>query len=171
MTRRSTWKRAKGWPGWALVFVALVALLAVGATRDSGPRSPEERVEEISKRLACPVCDGESVFESRNNASAAIRDQITADVDGGTLSDDEIVAAIERSYGASVLLVPQATGVEALAWALPVAALVCAVAGLVVVFRRWKLQALVHATDADRAIVEAALAAERGERTDGDDDA
>lgn len=157
----SPWKRAKGWPGWVLLFVALVALFAIGGTRDSGPRSPEERVEAIAKRLACPVCDGESVFESRNNASAAIRDQIKSDVDDGALSDDEIVAGIERSYGASVLLVPQATGVEALAWALPVAALVCAIAGLVVAFRRWKVPSLAHATDADRAIVAAALAAER----------
>ncbi len=176
MSGPSAWKRAKGWPGWALLFVAFVALIAVGASRDSGPRSPEERVEALSKRLACPVCDGESVFESRNNASAAIRDQVKADVDAGALSDDEIVASIERSYGASVLLVPQSSGIEALAWALPVAAFVCALAGLVVVFRRWRAQSLVHATDADRALVEAALAAARdgdvddeARETDGDD--
>jgi cytochrome c-type biogenesis protein CcmH len=53
-----------------------VALLAVGATRDGGPSTPEERVEAISRRLACPICDGESVFESRNNASASIRQEI-----------------------------------------------------------------------------------------------
>lgn len=159
MSASSTWKRAKGWPGWVLLAIALVGLLAVGATRDAGARTPEERVEEISKRLACPVCDGESVFESRNNASAAIRDQIKADVDAGTLSDDDIVASIERVYGASVLLVPRASGLEALAWALPVAALVCALAGLAVTFRRWRLQAAAaHATEADRALVADELA-------------
>lgn len=160
MSRSEMWKRAKGWPGWAVLALVLVALLAFGAGRDGGPQTPEERVEEISKRLACPVCDGESVFESRNNASAAIRDQIRTDVDAGQLSDDDIVASIERVYGARVLLVPKATGIDALVWALPVAALVCAVAGLVVVFRRWRREAAVTATDADRALVEQALAGE-----------
>ena len=169
MSRTVGWKRLKSWPGWALLAIVLVALLAFGAGRDGGPQTPEERVEEISKRLACPVCDGESVFESRNNASAAIRDQIRTDVDAGQLSDDDIVASIERVYGARVLLVPKATGIDALVWALPVAALVCAIAGLVVVFRRWRREAAVTATDADRALVEAALAHEL-EQEPGDDE-
>lgn len=152
------WKRFKQqWPGWVLLAVVAGLLLAVGITHDSGPRTPEERVEEISKRLACPICDGESVFESRNNASASIRTEIKAQVAAGERSNDDIIAFIEQRYGAQVLLVPRASGLDALVWALPVAVFVCAAAGLAVAFRRWRRAADTVPTDADRALVDAAL--------------
>jgi cytochrome c-type biogenesis protein CcmH len=58
-----------------------------------------------------------------------------------------------------VLLVPKATGFDALIWVLPTVAFVLGVAGLAVAFRRWKLQAdaNVDPTDADRDLVAAAL--------------
>jgi hypothetical protein len=77
----------------------------VGATRDSAPRTPQERVEDISRRLACPICDGESVFESRNADSQAIRIEIARQVDTGTVSDDQIINFIEQRFGSKVLLV------------------------------------------------------------------
>ena len=113
-----------------LLVLVVGGLLAVGAAREAGPRSPKERVEAISQRLACPICDGESVFESRNADSQAIRIEIARQVDAGTVSDDQIINFIAQRYGGRVLLVPRATGIDALVWALPVAALVCAVVGL-----------------------------------------
>ena len=106
------------------------------------------------------MCDGESVFESRNTASVNIRNRITQLVDDGRASDDEIIADIEASFGGRILLVPKATGFDALVWALPVAALICAVAGLAVTFRKWRRDAAAAAdpTVEDRAMVAAALA-------------
>jgi cytochrome c-type biogenesis protein CcmH len=154
----SSKKRAlKSWPGWVLLVLVVGGLLAVGATRDSGPRTPKERVEDISKRLACPICDGESVFESRNADSQAIRVEIARQVDTGTVSDDQIINFIEQRFGSKVLLVPRATGIDALVWALPAAALVCAVVGLGVAFRRWKTAADTIPDDEDRRIVAEAL--------------
>ena len=159
----------KGWPSWVLLALVVGGLLAVGATRDAGARSPKERVEDISRRLACPICDGESVFESRNADSQAIRIEIARQVDTGTVSDDQIINFIEQRFGSKVLLVPRATGIDALVWALPVAALVCAVVGLGVAFRRWKNEADTIPDDADRRLVAAALADADGDR-DGDDE-
>jgi cytochrome c-type biogenesis protein CcmH len=156
-------RRIKRWPGWvALVFV-IAGLLAVGATRDSGPQSQSDRIDEIAKRVACPICDGESVFESQNNASIALRNQIADLVADNDLNDTEIIAFIETRYGAQVLLVPKSSGFDALVWVLPAVAFVCGLAALVVVFRRWKREAgdVGAPTDADRALVEAALAAEQ----------
>ena len=155
----------KGWPSWVLLVLVVGGLLAVGASRDAGARSPKERVEDISRRLACPICDGESVFESRNADSQAIRIEIARQVDTGTVSDDQIINYIEQRFGSKVLLVPRATGIDALVWALPVAALVCAVVGLGVAFRRWKTEADTIPDDADRRLVASALANE-----DGDDE-
>jgi cytochrome c-type biogenesis protein CcmH len=159
-------RRVKRWPGWIVLVFVVAGLLAVGATRDSGPRTPQERVEAISKRLACPVCDGESVFESRNNASQSIRTEIARQVDAGTASDDQIVTYIEQLFGGRVLLVPKATGIDALVWALPAVALVCSLAGLTVAFRRWKLAAGTVPDDDDRALVAAALARDARQQDD-----
>lgn len=138
--------------------VLVVALLSVGSTRSDGPRTQEDRIDAISKRIACPTCDGESVFVSQASASQAIRNEIARQVGEGLQSDDEIVGFIEQRFGGQVLLVPKATGLDALVWALPVAVFVCSVAGLVVAFRRWKRQQGGEATDEDRAIVAALLA-------------
>jgi cytochrome c-type biogenesis protein CcmH len=165
-SRSARWKAAKGWQGWALLGVVVVTLLIVGVSTNSADATPEERVEIISKRLACPICDGESVFESRNNASAAIRNEIKSQVAAGTASDDEIVTFIEQRYGGQVLLVPKSTGFDALVWAIPVFAGVCAVAGLAFAFRRWKRAADTVPTDDDRALVAAALDADQRGRVD-----
>ena len=114
MTTSATWRRAKGWPSWVLLAAVVVGVLVAGAVRDSGPRTSEERVDEIAKRIACPICDGESVFESRAAASVALRNEIQARVTEGVLTDGQIVSSIEDVYGAKVLLVPKATGLDAL---------------------------------------------------------
>ena len=153
-------RRVKRWPGWVLLALAVVGLLAFGATRDTGPRTPDERIEAISKRLACPVCQGESVYESRNPASTQIREAIKRAVADGDQSDEEIIQEIVVAYEGEELLVPTATGVEALAWALPAAAFVIGVIGLAVAFRRWRANtaALGAATDADYELVAKAMA-------------
>lgn len=155
-------KRAKRWPGWVLLVVVIVGFLTVGATRSTGPQTPDDRVDAIARRVACPICDGESVFESQNNASRSLRNQVRELVEGNEMSDTEIIAFIETRYGAQVLLVPKASGFDALVWVLPAVVLLCAVAGLIVVFRRWKREAgaMADPTEADRALVDAALAAQ-----------
>ncbi len=158
-------QRLKRWPGWAALLVVVVVVLAVGATRSTGPQTQEDRIDAIARRVACPVCDGESVYESRNNASVAIRNEITDLVRENRSSDDQIVGFIENRYGAEVLLVPRASGFDALVWVLPAVAFVAGVAGLAVAFQRWKLQAAATGapTDADRALVDAARRADGAE--------
>ncbi len=150
----------KRWPGWVLLVLVVAGFLAFGSTRDGGARTPEERVEEISKQLACPICGGETVYESRNTASASIRAEIEAQVSTTDASDDEIVAYVVQQFGAKTQLLPRATGFESLVWVLPAVALVCAAVGLFFSFRRWQRNADTVPDDDDRAQVEAALAAD-----------
>jgi len=157
-------RRLKGWPGWILLALVMVGFLVVGATQDSGPRTPDDRIESISKRLACPVCQGESVYESRNTASNQIREAIRQGVDEGTLSDGQIIQQISLAYEGEELLVPTGSGVEALAWALPATAFVLGAAGLTFAFRRWQRAALMlgKATPEDYELVARALADQTG---------
>ncbi len=150
-------KKLKRWPTWFVMLFCVVALMLIGTQRDSGPSTPQERIESIAQRLACPTCDGESVYESRGAASQAIRKEIARQVADGQLTDSQIVKAIDDSYTADLKLVPSGTGFDALIWILPIVLLVVAIASLVVVFKRWKAQGSLTATDADRDLVESAL--------------
>lgn len=140
-------------PSWAVLLVAAASLLAVGAARDAGPRTQQERIDAISRRLACPTCDGESVYVSQAAAAENIRNEVARQVGTGRLDDDEIVALVESRFGGKVLLVPRATGFDALVWALPVAVLVCALGALGAAFRRWQRQQSLVATVDDERLV------------------
>ena len=149
-------KRLKGRLSWSLMAAIAVVLLAFGATRSSGPSTQEERIDSISKRLACPTCNGESIYVSRASAAESIRNEIARQVAAGQRADDEIVAYIESRFPGSLLL-PPAEGVDSLVWILPVVALVCGFGGLVVVFRKWQREGEVRADPDDAGIVAAAL--------------
>ena len=159
-------RTVKRWPGWLLLGVVAAVLLAVGVSGGNGVSDPGERADALARRVACPVCDGESVFESRNRASINLRNEITALVNQGRLNDDEILAEIQSAFPTDILLVPPADGVNALVWALPAAAVIFAAAGLVVAFRRWRQTgAVAEATEDDRMIVSTALAAGESDGT------
>ncbi|HEY6698465.1 MAG TPA: cytochrome c-type biogenesis protein CcmH, partial [Acidimicrobiales bacterium] len=72
-------------------------------------------------------------------------------------SDDAIRDELVATWGESILLTPDSSGVGGLVWVLPVVALVLALAGVAYVFWRWRGTATVHASDADRALVDRAL--------------
>jgi cytochrome c-type biogenesis protein CcmH/NrfF len=141
-----------------LMGLIVVALLTIGTTRDNGPLTQSDRIDSISKHIACPTCDGESVFVSRASAAEAIRKQIARDVSAGTMTDDEIIGSIAQAFNGKVLLVPRATGIDSLVWIMPIAVLVCAVAGLWAAFRRWRRDNSGEASSDDVALVEKLLA-------------
>lgn len=142
---------------WVVMAIIVGLLLAIGASQDRGPRNQQERVDEIAKRLACPTCQGESVYVSRASAAVSLRDEIARQIRSGERTDDQIIAYIEDRFGGQVLLVPRSSGLDALVWALPVAALICALFGLAVAFRRWRVSIETEISDADRALVDKAL--------------
>ena len=142
---------------WAVMAILVGLLLAIGASQDRGPRTQQERVDEIAKRLACPTCQGESVYVSRASAAVSLRDEIARQIRSGERTDDQIIAYVEERFGGQVLLVPRSSGLDALVWALPVAALICALVGLAVAFRRWRVSIETEISDADRALVDEAL--------------
>jgi cytochrome c-type biogenesis protein CcmH len=144
-------------PGAALVAV-IVAALVIGAGRSHPSRSPAVRAHGIASELRCPVCQGLSVADSPSPTAKAIYDDVRRRVDAGE-SDGSIRAFYVGRYGQWILLRPETSGMGALVWILPVAALLLGAGGLALAFRRWRREPVLGATDADRALVEAALAA------------
>jgi cytochrome c-type biogenesis protein CcmH len=145
---------------WFVMLVATVALLVVGAVGESGPLTQQDRIDAISQRLACPTCSGESIYVSRASAAEALRAEIARQVAAGQRTDDEIIAYVEARFGGQVLLVPRATGLDAVVWALPVAVLVGSLAALTAAFLRWRRREDAAPSDDERAIVARALAEE-----------
>lgn len=123
------------WLPWGVMAVLLVGALAIGAPGSSDGRSVDGRVRRIAAEVRCPTCEGLSVAESDAPASRTIRDDIRRRVETGE-SDGDIRAYLVSRFGKDILLKPEASGVSAVVWALPVAALVGAVGGLFIAFRR-----------------------------------
>jgi cytochrome c-type biogenesis protein CcmH len=155
----------KRWPGWAVLAVCTMALLVVGAVRAADQRTVDERVSDISKRVACPICDGESVYESRNGASDSLRAQIRQQVQAGR-TDAEVLAYVQsRSPDQDLTLVPEGDGIGLWIWTLPILAVALGAVGLGAAFVRWRSMAATSSsvsTEDERRVVAAvaALAAE-----------
>lgn len=143
------------WSWFAIAALVLVSLVRAGVS-DSGSSTDEERVRDIAATLKCPTCRSQSVAGSDSPAAKAIRTEIARRVEDGQ-SADQIRAAISDSYE-DVQLIPGRSGVEGLVWVLPVVGLVLAMAGLSAVFLRWRRAPDLHVSDADRELVEQALA-------------
>ena len=141
---------------WLVMALVLAGALVIGARDRSGPVTESQRVRDIASEIRCPTCRSQSAAESDAAAAKAVRDEIRRRVQAGQ-SDGEIVAFIVSRYGRDILLKPEGSGVAALVWVLPVAAVVVALAALAVAFRRWRARPGAVVTPEDRALVERAL--------------
>ena len=141
---------------WALLAIVVAGAFAVGVRGSSPPHSTEERVYRISATLKCPQCVGESVAQSDAAISREIRQRIAELIPKG-YSDDQIRDRIAANYDAEIRTTPTRSGVTGLVWMLPVVVGVLALAGLVVVFRKWSRAERLHASDEDRELVASAI--------------
>lgn len=105
--------------------LAAVALLGVGALR-SAPSTPEEQAAQLAAEIRCPDCAGVSVAESPTRPAAEIRRQIQQLLDEGRTADAVRQHFVDR-YGEWILISPR----PAVAWLVPVAALLVTLAILV----------------------------------------
>jgi cytochrome c-type biogenesis protein CcmH/NrfF len=142
---------------WLAVAMIGAAAFVYGAVDEGEPRTDSDRAYAISNTIGCPVCQGQSVVESNAPIAKSIRETIALRIDAGW-TDAQIRAELRDSYGEDVDYTPSSEGITILVWILPVVAFAGAVAGLVVVFRKWKREGDLEASAADRKLVEAARA-------------
>ncbi len=142
---------------WLTIAVVGVSTLVFAAVDEGAPTTNADRAYELAKDFACPVCQGQSVAESDVVVARNIRREIRVWVDEGR-SDEFIRDQLVADFGEDVDYTPSSEGITALVWILPVVAGAVAAGGLVLVFRRWRLEGDLEASDDDAALVAAARA-------------
>ncbi len=116
-----------------LIAVAVLALAGalVFAARPH-ETTADERVDQITTELRCPVCQGLSVKDSTSETARQMRDLVAQRVREGK-TDAEIEAEFRSAYGDWIFLSPPVASWSGLVWLVPLAALA---AGLVLVTAR-----------------------------------
>jgi len=116
-----------------LIAVAVLALAGalVFAARPH-ETTADERVDQITTELRCPVCQGLSVKDSTSETARQMRDLVAQRVREGK-TDAEIEAEFRSAYGDWIFLSPPVASWSGLVWLVPLAALA---GGLVLVTAR-----------------------------------
>jgi len=128
--RRSLWL-------WILLTLGLVFATTPGAEAQEGGFPTDNDVNQVAKKLYCPVCPNTPLDVCETKACqdwrAQIRDQLAAG-----WSEQAILDYFVAQYGERVLAEPQRGGFTSLVWLLPVIAAVGGLAAVIEVVRRWK---------------------------------
>jgi cytochrome c-type biogenesis protein CcmH len=127
-----SWRRLAGWG----VAIAALIVIVVGLLPEPAVADPAQRVRQLSARIACPWCDGQSLAESGSGVATDLLVILREKVDAGW-SDAEIYDFFTARYGDQILLDPPISGWGIALWMMPVVAL--GVGGWVVV-RRLRVQ-------------------------------
>ena len=119
--------------GRVIIAIAILALAAalVFAARPHEVTA-DERIDQITTELRCPVCQGLSVKDSTSETARQMRDLVAQRVREGR-TNAEIEAEFRAAYGDWIFLSPPVASWSGLVWLVPIAALT---AGLVLVTGR-----------------------------------
>lgn len=118
-----------------LLFVSGSALAEAGRLQQEDPLEP--RLKSIAVQLRCPVCQGESIYDSHSTVATEMKSLIREKISEGK-KDPEILAFFSQRYGDFVLMEPRKVGAMLLIWLFPALALLAgsAAAALVIMKRR-----------------------------------
>lgn len=112
------------WVGLALVLTLATAAFAVQPDEVLNDPALETRAREISKKLRCPICQGENIDESNAAISRDLRLYVRERLVAGDSNDETIDAVVDR-FGEFVLFEPPAMGGNLILWlAGPIMALI-----------------------------------------------
>ncbi|MBM3943172.1 MAG: cytochrome c-type biogenesis protein CcmH [SAR202 cluster bacterium] len=88
----------------------------------------EAEAQSIDRMLMCPICPGESIDQSQVELAKQMRQRVREMLAQGTTRQQVLDFFVER-YGPTVLAAPPKSGLNLLAWVLPVALVAAALAG------------------------------------------
>ncbi len=111
-------KRGVGWG----IAIASLAIMIIGLLPGTVEADPVVRQQALSERIACPICDGQSLAESGAEVAVDLKILIGEQIADG-MTDDEIYTYFSDRYGEQVLLDPPLASWGIALWLLPLAAL------------------------------------------------
>lgn len=121
-----------------LFFIALVGSTAAFAVQpDEILKDPalEARARDLSRELRCMVCQNQSIDDSEAPLARDIRLLVRERLTKGD-SDPQVLDFLVARYGEFVLLRPRLEWHNLILWALPPAALIAGIIGLLLRMRR-----------------------------------
>ncbi|MFW6074228.1 MAG: cytochrome c-type biogenesis protein [Chloroflexota bacterium] len=111
---------------FATLILTVIAALVIGVpaafAQDSSQDVYSERTLELARKLACPVCEGQSLADSQSRLATDMKQTIESKVQAGE-SDQEIIDFFVARFGEEVLLEPSRSGLNLTLWWIPVIAL------------------------------------------------
>ena len=119
-----------------LIVMAVVLGLWVDVSNAQAPAGTydEEEAQAIDQMLMCPVCPAESIDQAQVPLARQMRQRVREMLSEGA-SRQEVLDYFADRYGTDVLASPPKSGLNLLAWILPVIGVVAALAAGLLVLR------------------------------------
>lgn len=147
-----------------LVLALATALLSPAAGVARAQSDPNEaEAQAIDRMLMCPVCPAQTIDQTEVTLAQQMRAQVRELLAAGA-SREEVLAWFRERYGPGIVAEPPRSGINLIAWLVPGAALLIAMAGGILVLR-----AIRRAPPDDGAAAGTAAVAASPSETDPDD--
>ncbi len=79
----------------------------------------EKQVRVVASKLRCPVCQGESIYDSHSDVAVEMKKLIAEKLSAGE-SEEAILGYFQARYGNFILMEPPAEGLHWVIWVFPV---------------------------------------------------
>ena len=106
------------------LFLSVYILIAiVSCSADYGAN--QNREYSLYSQLMCPVCEGQTIAESKATIAEDMKEMISNKIAEGQ-TDLEILNYFEDRYGTEILANPPKEGFNLIVWILPILGIICA---------------------------------------------
>ncbi len=131
---------------WPLCLLCILAALAIGfvtavpAAQAQTPPAPdtdealEEEAQAIDRMIMCPVCPAETIDQAQVEISFQMRAVVREMLAEGRPREEILDYFVDR-YGPDILAAPPKSGVNLLAWILPIVGVAAGLGGVFLVIR------------------------------------
>ncbi len=140
----------------------LVALVVAVALCSTGVSDPGARFNDLGHKMMCTCGCNQVLLECNHvgcTVSGTMRDELTDQIASGQ-NDSLILQSFVQRYGATVLAAPPMQGFDLIAWIMPFAVSLLALAGTIYLVRHWARQQTEAAASAAASTPEQAQALE-----------
>ena len=129
-----------------IVAAAMLAGVAVATAQSGGadagaptlpppaPAYDEAAAQDIDRMLMCPVCPAQTIDQTEVTLAQQMRAQVRELLAAGA-SREEVLSWFRERYGPGIVAEPPRSGINLIAWLVPGAVLVIAMAGGILVLR------------------------------------